>query len=282
MKKKITMLLSLIILIPCVALANEKYVNYYGIEMSEEEYNNLVGLGFTENEIYYMLEDDFNYNKDIKSKLESSTTNYYVNVTRYDATGKIMSSNDMQISEDEYNRPVQLLSYDGYIGTAYKKMTTTISKSGDRYRAKVNLVWRQFPAVRSFDAIGIGFDPVVYVYGDLHFSQTYCITVYCETSTKISNDSYSPTGAGVSFQLPGKDVKPTSLESTFYYDLIKDYSGTLTEFYVYGDYAHAIKEVTAGMVRGFMVYAGGIVIRDEVSSYYDSIDAAVAKWTGSW
>lgn len=282
MKKKITLLLSLIILIPCVVLANEKYVNYYGIEMSEEEYNNLVGLGFTENEIYYMLEDDFNYNKDIESKLESSTTNYYVNVTRYDATGKIMSSNDTQISEDEYNMPVQLLAYNGYIETSYKKMTTTISKSGDYYRAKVNLVWKTMPAVRSYDIIGLGFDPFVYVYGDLHFSQTYCITVYCKTSTKINNDSYSLTGAGVSFELPSKDINPTSLESTFYFDLVKDYQGTLTEFFVYGDYAHAVKNITGGRAQGFGVYAGGIELMSDVSSYYDSINPAIAKWNGSW
>ena len=42
-----------------------QYTNYFGIQMSVDEYMTLLNLGFTDDEIYYMDEDTFNENKDL-------------------------------------------------------------------------------------------------------------------------------------------------------------------------------------------------------------------------
>ena len=39
------------------------YTNYNGIEMTNQEYNNLLNQGFSENEIYYMNEEIYLENK---------------------------------------------------------------------------------------------------------------------------------------------------------------------------------------------------------------------------
>ena len=84
MKKKFKLLLLLIFMLgPVVVFASENYVNYYGIEMNEEEYANLLGLGFTEDEIYHMESEEFNANKDIESSLEAVSTKYYVSISLY-------------------------------------------------------------------------------------------------------------------------------------------------------------------------------------------------------
>ena len=44
MKKKIFVLLSFLMIVPVVVSASENYVNYNGIEMSEEEYSNLLAI----------------------------------------------------------------------------------------------------------------------------------------------------------------------------------------------------------------------------------------------
>ncbi len=268
---------------PVVVFAKDNYyTNYYGIEMSKEEYDNLVELGFSESEIYYMLEDDFIFNKDIEGHLVADTTNYYVNIIRYDATGRIVSNSDMQVSKDDYENGLpQPISYDGYIETSYKKMRTTIS-SGTKFRYKVNLVWKSMPAVRSYDIIGIGMEELVYINSALSFSQTYCSTPsFCKTDTTVNSTIINPTGAGASFLLPSsKEV--TSLQSTFYFDVSKNVSSTLTLLYAHGDYAHATKSLSGGSAQGFIVNIGGIQLASGITSYYDTMDRATAKWTGSW
>ena len=53
------------------------YENYYGIEMTNEEYNNLIELGFTEQDIFLMTEETFEENKDIEATLVAKTDKYY-------------------------------------------------------------------------------------------------------------------------------------------------------------------------------------------------------------
>ena len=62
MKRKFIILL-LIFILPVVAFAEEKYVNYYGVEFSEEDYSTMVELGFSEDEIYYMSVEEYNNNQ---------------------------------------------------------------------------------------------------------------------------------------------------------------------------------------------------------------------------
>ena len=64
-KSYMYILLSLFIFAFCIGNVNaSEYTNYYGINMTEQEYNNLLNLGFTEDEIYYMSEESFELNKD--------------------------------------------------------------------------------------------------------------------------------------------------------------------------------------------------------------------------
>ena len=103
MKKSFKLLLLIFVFAPFVVCASDSYVNYYGIEMNEEEYSNLLGLGFSEEEIHHMELEEFNANKDIDSNLESQKTEYYVDTVRYDSVGRVVYSNSVQVTEEEYN-----------------------------------------------------------------------------------------------------------------------------------------------------------------------------------
>ena len=284
MKKKFKLLLLLIFMLgPVVVFASENYVNYYGIEMNEEEYANLLGLGFTEDEIYHMESEEFNANKDIESSLEAVSTKYYVSTSRYDSLGRVIFSNTTEVSEAEYNdSSIMTRNGTAEIETAYKRMTTTISQAGTKYRYKVTLTWKQMPKVRSYDIIGIGLEPaLVYRNSSLVFNQTYCISNNCTNTATYSMANYSTAGAGVSFKLP-TSTSITGLRSYFYYDVSKEYDGTLTVMYADGDYAHATSSITAGNATGFYVNQVGIMLDSGIASYYDSISSAEAEWNGSW
>ena len=58
-----------------------QYTNYFGIQMSVDEYMTLLNLGFTDDEIYYMDEDTFNENKDLDAELLSKSDKYYKIIT---------------------------------------------------------------------------------------------------------------------------------------------------------------------------------------------------------
>lgn len=281
MKKKI-ILLFILFLMPGVVLASEEYQNYFGITMTEEEYSNLYELGFTEEEIYYMSESEFNYNKDLNGNLEATSTRYFANIIRYDATGRIISNSDMEITEEDYNAEVVMPLSDGYTETTYKKMRTTIAANGSYYRYKVTLTWKIMPAVRSYDIIGIGcMSSAVYIVGNTQrFSQTYCIENSCTNTASYNTRSTGANGSGVNFKVPSS-TSITSMQSFFYYDVYKN-TNTVTYMLAYGDYAHATQTISEGASQGFWVNQVGIRLDDEISSYYDSIDSADAEWEGSW
>ena len=282
MKKNIFVLLSFLMILPVVVSASESYVNYNGIEMSEEEYSNLLELGFSEDEIYYLSLEEFTNSRDLVGNLEATTTRYFAHIVRYSATGQIISESDMEITEDAYNNEVVMPRGDGYIETTYKQMRTTISKVNSLYRYKVSLVWKQMPATRSYDIIGIGFDPIVSRDGNLVFSQNYCISTSC-TSASAHNNSYQGlNGAGVSFKLPSS-TSITTLSSYLYINVEKyNSSDTITSMLAYGDYSHATSTISSGNATLYYVNQAGVMLSNSIRSYYDTMSTADAYWTGTW
>lgn len=57
-------------------LAINEYINFYNITMNDEQKNNLISLGFSEEQIYYMEEDEFDKNKDLQGIIVSEDTKY--------------------------------------------------------------------------------------------------------------------------------------------------------------------------------------------------------------
>lgn len=146
------------------------YVNYRGIPMTEDEYNNLVNLGFTEDEIYYMSEETFNQNKDIESTLESVTEKYYKTIYT-DLNG---GNHSVELTEEEFNNQSSVNTR-GYVETSYKKLVTSMSRNSDNtFRFKTTLNWKLFPAVRSYDIIGVGYYADAYISSGVNFLYYYC------------------------------------------------------------------------------------------------------------
>ncbi len=272
------------VFIPGMVYANDSYVNYYGIEMNETEYSNLLGLGFTEEEIYHMEEDEFNANKNIESSLEVTATKYYVETIRYDSTGRVVHSNTSEVTEEEYNDDMILnMRSTATTETTYKRMVTTIAQAGTKYRYKVTLTWKQLPKVRSYDIIGIGVEPsLVLITSDAVFNQTYCISNSCTNTNTINSSSYGFAGVGVSFKLAANSGI-TGLRSYFYFDVSKKNSSqTLSVQYADGDYSHATSTISGSLAQGFYVNQIGVVLDSSISGYYDAITSAEAEWFGTW
>ncbi len=219
----------------------------------------------------------------------SETTKYYKTVEfKHNLEVMNMSHNRIsktyEITEEEYysSNDINVSPYaDTTITTEYKKMTTSILKSGSVYRYKNVLVWNKLPAVRSYDIIGIGFSRSVKLKSNIVFSQEACTTITNCTKYTSNYPQIFSNGASTTFKLPVGDY--ISLSQTLYFDVEKNTTETIISQSAYGDYAHAISTISLDNAKKYTVNGSqGIVLNTSIKNSYDTINQAKATWSGSW
>lgn len=167
------------------------------------------------------------------------------------------------------------------VETTYKYMLTTLYKSGDYFFVENFLSWKNFPATRSYDIIGIGFSGGLRPATQLQFVQHYCTASGSCVNQTNGNPFISTYGAASLFALP--TVELSRLNQTFSFYLGKVNSGTVTGFDVYGDYAHAQRSVTFSEASQFeMDYNNIEFFNSSVASKFDDITSTALSWSGTW
>lgn len=221
----------------------------------------------------------------------ASTTKYFKTDTYYNSllpnsynTNAISTS--YEITEEEYENVDELTgnmaspNVSGSVETTYKKMTTSITKNGNYYRYKNVLLWKKFPSVRSYDIIGIGHFSTVKVHGSAHFEEYYCFTSgSCYTNIAHYTQTFN-TGSGASFPLPTGSL--TTLKTTFYFDVEKNTTLTIISQDAYGDYSHAITNVTLANSKKYTVNPTGISLDGSIINSYDSITSTIVTLNATW
>lgn len=254
--------------------ANE-YENYFGLKMTNEQYNNLLNLGFSENEIYYMNEETFNENKDIKGTVVAQNNKYYKTIY----TNLNGDTYSMEITKNEYDNQ-SLMDTRATVSTEYKNMVTTITRLTDEFRYKVTLNWNKIPSTKSYDVIGIGINNNVKINSLLHFSYTYSNSngEYTTSTLNYGKKSIS-TGGSIVYKVP---TNIYSLSTVLYYEVAKNTSNTITRLDMCGDYSHATSNVSTTTANNHNITIDGILLGTSSISYYDAIPCADATWLGTW
>lgn len=269
-------LISLFVSIACMGQVNAaEYENYYGIEMTNEEYNTLLNLGFTTDEIYYMNEETYLENKDADATLLSKNEKYYKTIYT-DLNG---NPHSVEITEEEYqNQPNS--NTRGIVTTEYKQMTSTLSQNGNKYRFKVSLSWRSMPSTKSYDIIGVGFEDDVYIDSSVYFNFYWCNSSgTCTTDASYYNKKKTSTGGSAVFDFPDS---ARSLSATLYYDVSKNTSSTINSLRMCGDYAHAKVNVSVSNISDYLITINGLELGSSIVGSYDAIPCAISTWSGSW
>lgn len=216
-------------------------------------------------------------------KLLIETTKYYKTTNNYAFYKKeltVENSNTIEITKDEYDSFNVQNSKATTVETTYKKLTSSISKNGNFYRYKAKLTWKNIPSVRSYDIIGIGFYQSVKIKNNnVFFAQNYCLNDGSCYNSSINYPQLFSSGAGTSFLLPKGSL--SSLSQTFYFDVEKNTTSTITAQLVASDYSHATSSISLKNSKKYSVSSNGIVLNG-VSSYYDSINASKTYWSGNW
>lgn len=128
------------------------------INLSNEEKERLVQLGFTENEIATMSLEEYNKYRDLDGELLSLEESYYKIVS--DSQGNVLKT--VEVSEDatltalDQSTPTFRATASDTEETSWMKMTTTSSKlSNGNIQLKNSFIWLNNPQVALTDVVAI-------------------------------------------------------------------------------------------------------------------------------
>ena len=255
---------------------HDTMTNYFGIEMTMDEYITLLNLGFTEDEIYYMTEETYEENKDLDATLLASNTKYYKTIVPMYGLSYTVEVTPTEYFNQGDNQVLDILT------TYYRQQISTISQNGVKYRYKMTTAWLHWPSTASFDIMAIGFVDNVYISSNqVFFTYTYANQSGQYTTSSVYYDKKkTANGGSVVYLMPSNVV---SLGSTIYFDVKKNTEDTLTSLEMCGDYAHAIDPVTQTQAANHDISVGGIVHDSSVSPYYDATGCCYGTISGiSW
>lgn len=242
--------------------------NKSSLELTDEEFNNFISLGFTEEEIKNMDKEEYELNKDLKGKVVASTTQYLkiIEPIQSEFTTQENTSQKSTIveldeqtyyeelaKENESNGEVSTSASDS-TSTSYKTMTTTITKlSTNNYRLKNSVTWSKLPYIRYVDVTGVGINQTYWgptpntQYGKQNWkTYSYCNGTQSGSATYTTSSTKWKKGAGgyaLKINLPNDETtggcaadKVTSLSSYMYYSVAPLTSTNRLD--AYGQYAH--------------------------------------------
>jgi uncharacterized protein YpmS len=277
--------------------ADEVYfTNLEGIEMTETEYNNLLNLAFTPDQINRMDYQTYIDNKDLEGEIVGHTKKHY-KITATIQNGiqsytyqeisefEMLHAQQVQLQNPSYSPNVVGTFYDGYSYDLYRTMESYIvCLYNTIMRYKVDVQWNSIPTERSWDIIGIGIEAnKVHLASTVIFREDWLTTSLEADYTDSCGIKDEGTGESAVFQLPSGSLE--TLEAFMYFNVYKNENvGTLTSIVAVGDYAHATQNVTfTGVYPNYTVnHALGIDFDEPYANIYESSMPATALFVGTW
>lgn len=245
--------------------------NYFGIKMTTTEYNNLLNLGFSEEDIYLMDEDTYINNKDLIGHVVST------NITRYKTVRRGLETVTYVATEEEFQSRNEVMPL-GVVENYWRSVVTRITQIDSNYRYTVSTIWNTMPDERNYDVIAIGIPSDVVRSTYPTFIRHYCDYDDCYNSNvaAVKTNRY---GAGASFKIPSGTL--TGIGATLYFDVAKFASGTLTYQEFCGEYAHGYG-TTLTESQNYGIATGGIAFKGTSIDKYTIMGCSYGTWTGTW
>ena len=245
--------------------------NYFGIKMTTTEYNNLLNLGFSEEDIYLMDEDTYINNKDLIGHVVST------NITRYKTVRRGLETVTYVATEEEFQSRNEVMPL-GVVENYWRSVVTRITQIDSNYRYTVSTIWNTMPDERNYDVIAIGITSDVIRATYPTFTRHYCDYDGCYNSS-VAAIKTADYGAGASFKVPSGTL--TGLAATLYFDVTKYISGTITYQEFCGMYAHGTNTSLTDS-QNYTIATGGIGFGASAVDKYVVMGCSYGTWTGTW
>ena len=276
-----------------VTASNEVYyTNKRNIEMTEKEYNNLLGLGFSEKQIANMDQEEFLNNKNLTGTVLATSEKYF-------KTSTVMRNGNKHITFEEITReeamrekelqtrgPAAGNYYDGMFGITglINQLTKIVGVDEDFMRYMTTTTWLSMPSDRYYDIIGLGFESAKVQFGSIMiFRENWMDGSGVEHHITGCYPKYTSTGGLAIYELPTGSIQ--SLDATLYYNVEKaDNVGTITSLYAGGNFAHAINSVNPNSLLNYIssTYSDGVFVDYPYATDYVNNSVAMASFVGTW
>lgn len=249
------------------------YVNDKSVQMTEEEYNNLLEV-FSELKIATISQEEFDKyaNGNVVSQgavyQKTTTVNGVVTVEE-------VSKEEYENADEETNSCNNNARSDdsSYFETTYKKLNVTLFDAGSVFDLVCSLSWKKIPTVRSYDVFAFLLSH--FNYSNVTGSQVYKIgSSATQIDYNTSSEGYKSfsNGAGMSMNLKdGTNI--TGYEMTLYATLtINSYNYSTAHAWV--SYQHAQTDLTRAQSKNYYLSIGGLgnVIQFNTTTLEDSYD----------
>lgn len=262
--------------------AHEKvyFINSNNVEMTEEQYNYLLNF-YNKNSIMNMTNEKFQNEMSMKFTKKNISEKYIKTVTYVDSKG-VATSNDYEISKEEYDNPISTYANNCYVDyaiecweTTYKKLFIIDWVTGEGIGATERILltndWKVMPVTRSYDVIGIRYDNITLTNA---WGEQYALTL----DDGFISTEYSYNGTNMNIQPNGVGISQNLYNSTPIYSLSNRLivEGIVTSNHVarYGSYQHATKEVTLAQSKNYS-FGNGLgqvfLFNSGIGSYYDNM-----------
>ena len=263
MKKKILLfIIALLLMLNCsnVYAFETYYTNPNGVELTEQQYNNL-SKALKKEVIDWLPQEIIDEFKDDENLTAISYSKYIRTDSYFDSTGKITRNIDTVVTEEEalkFLKEEKIINRSGSYPvhqTTMKRLTIDVTYgSADLRNIYLTLEWLSMPVTRSHDVIGVRIPSSFTVHtsnsgitGKLkHNGST--VQTYYKNSSNVRSLS---TGAGISMPLP---TGGTSMEVDFNMTV---YSNA-DPFNVYGSYQHAQSTVSLSDSKVYNINSNGL------------------------
>lgn len=178
------LLIILLALFPTFVFADNTFVNSYKVEMTKSEYQNFVNMGFTEDEIENMTQEEYDYYKGYVYQDGSLQKKYFKEtyvtldsplnkepviletiIEEVDENTYLNETSEMGKYKDLSNKQKEklklsvspLASLNPAYETAYKRLevSTSVLPGTKNTLITASLSWKQAPSVRSYDVFAI-------------------------------------------------------------------------------------------------------------------------------
>ncbi len=275
MKKLNYLICGLILsIIPCLnvsAMEEIFYINQNGVEMTQNEYNQLLEV-FTKEEIADLSEEKFDFEMEHNYKTINTDTLYVQNTIKYDENGDIEANIETILTKEQYeNGGVDIPMPYSYCGpTSYPEMCWETSHKIIKIeyqvggtttdeRVVVSNQWKNMPGHRSFDVIGMRVYPYVFQHRAIEANQTYVLNGKSKTEYITPSENYKVDtgGAMVAIELPSNKSITALSEKLIVYGHF-NVSAFGANQGINGSYQHATKDVTLSQATNITFSADGM------------------------
>ncbi len=324
MKKIRLAILLTLCFMPSVAFAQSvspetKIINNNKVELTPEEYNKLIDMGYTDSQIMFFDQEIVDRNLNKNSELVSQSVSYLKTIYKDDSYRGIsinskkpsFHTEEIELTKEQYEletSKASITDYDGSHDSAYygyRTLTTSLFKEGTyanpEYRVTSVVQWDYdyAPKTRSFDILGITFShasDITVKEGSQYALQTYTTTYKSTGKSEFGNVKYSDNsdhytknnnGYAISMNLLDDTSTYTISEMNSYleYTVIKRGSNTVNNLQFGSTYVHAQKNVDLLDVVGFLMdpSASGLamfLLSNPVSQKYDSGNQTLVQMIG--